>query len=562
MINPRIFREYDIRGVVGADFDLEGAAEIARGYAVYLKRHEGASVAVGRDCRETSAAVRDAFVEGLTDSGLQVVDVGMCPTPVLYFAIRHLSLDGGVMITASHNPPEYNGFKLCAGPDTIFGQEIQRLREIIDSGDFIEGAGSVTEADAISPYCDYLVGNIRLERPVRLAVDAGNGTGGITAGPVLRRLGCETVNLFEEPDGRFPNHEPDPTVAANMESVSRTVVEKGLELGIAFDGDADRLGVVDEKGRIIYGDMLLAIFARNILRDNPGAKIIGEVKCSRLLYDDIEAHGGTPVMWKAGHSLMKQKLKEEGGLLAGEMSGHFFFTHRYFGFDDAVYAACRLLEMVSRSSTPLSSFLGDMPAVHNTPEIRVDCPEHLKFPLVERVKDRLRKDHEIIDIDGVRVVYPDGWALVRPSNTSPVVVLRFEALSETRLQEIRESILEVIEQARVDLENFRPWGFYQVLSDMPDHKVKRINVLPGARLSHQRHLRRSEHWYMVSGLGLATIDGRDIELSAGRAVDIPAGTMHRICNTGRRDLVFIEVQTGVYFGEDDIERAEDDYGRN
>lgn len=409
-------------------------------------------MAVGRDCRETSPAVREAFVEGLKGSGLHVTDVGMCPTPLLYFAIRHLALDGGVMITASHNPPEYNGFKICLGPDTIFGDEIQRLNRILEAGDFIEGSGSETQTDVLEPYCNHLTGDIRLEKPVRLAVDAANGTGGITSVPVLRRLGCETVELFMEPDGRFPNHEPDPTVPANMEALSRAVVENSLELGIAFDGDADRLGVVDEKGRIIYGDMLLAIFARDILADNPGAKIIGEVKCSQLLYDDIKARGGIPIMWKAGHSLMKQKLKAEAAMLAGEMSGHFFFNHRYFGFDDAVYAACRLLELASRQTGPLSSLIGDMPEVYNTPELRVDCAEHLKFPLVDRVTEKLREGNEIIDMDGVRVVYPDGWALVRASNTSPVIVLRFEAASRRRLNEIKDRILRVVETARAELE--------------------------------------------------------------------------------------------------------------
>ena len=453
MINPSIFREYDIRGIVGTDFDLKDTANIARSYASYLTKHGGRSVAVGCDCRETSPAVREAFVGGLKRSGLQVTDVGMCPTPLLYFGIRHLALDGGVMITASHNPPEYNGFKICLGPDTISGDEIQRLKQILEEADFIEGSGSEKKADILEPYCNHLLGDIRLERPVRLAVDAGNGTGGITSVPVFRGLGCETVHLFMEPDGRFPNHEPDPTVPANMETLSRAVVENGLELGIAFDGDADRLGVVDENGRIIYGDMLLAIFARDILADNPGAKIIGEVKCSQLLYDDIKARGGAPIMWKAGHSLMKQKLKAEAAMLAGEMSGHFFFNHRYFGFDDAVYAACRLLELASRRTGPISSLIGDMPVVYNTPELRLDCPEHLKFPLVDIIRKKLGKENEIIDLDGVRVVYPDGWALVRASNTSPVIVLRFEAMSRHRLDEIQQQVGQVVESARAELEN-------------------------------------------------------------------------------------------------------------
>jgi phosphomannomutase / phosphoglucomutase len=472
LINPQVFRQYDIRGIVGKDFYPEDVVRMARGYAVYLKLHGAKTVALGRDCRETSPALRNALVYGLRKSGIDIVDVGICPSPVLYFAIRHLNLDGGVMVTASHNPSEYNGFKVCLGPDTIFGSEIQQLKEIIASGRSIHGTGSLTETDVISPYCDYLVENLNLARPVRLAVDAGNGTGGITAVPVLQRLGCETVTLYVDPDGRFPNHDPDPTVASNMEDLSRTVVDNKLELGISFDGDADRLGVVDENGRIIYGDMLLAVFARDILKSNPGAAIIGDVKCSHLLYEDIEALGGTPIMWKAGHSLMKQKLKDERALLAGEMSGHFFFNHRYFGFDDAVYAACRLLEIVSRRSSPLSSFLADIPAVCNTPELRVDCPEHLKFQLVELVREKLREDNRIIDIDGVRVIYPDGWALVRASNTEPVIVLRFEAFNESRLREIQDHILQLMETARGELENNRSRGFCKMPLDIPGNVAR------------------------------------------------------------------------------------------
>ncbi|MFP4037289.1 MAG: phosphomannomutase/phosphoglucomutase, partial [Desulfobacteraceae bacterium] len=280
------------------------------------------------------------------------------------------------------------------------------------------------------------------------AMDAGNGTGGLAAAPVLERLGCSPVNLFVEPDGRFPNHEPDPTVIKNMKDISETVVRDGLELGIAFDGDADRLGVVDEKGHIIYGDMLMVIFARDILKTNPGAKIIGEVKCSQLMYEEIEARGGQPIMWKTGHSLIKQKLKEEDALLAGEMSGHFFFKHRYFGFDDAIYAACRLLEIISRSREPLSGYLSNIPRTFNTPEIRVECPEEQKFQLVDEVKKVLGDRYQVIDIDGVRVVFPDGWGLVRASNTSPVLVLRFEAQTEERLKEIQELVEGAVNEAR------------------------------------------------------------------------------------------------------------------
>jgi phosphomannomutase/phosphoglucomutase len=355
------------------------------------------------------------------------------------------------MITASHNPPEYNGFKVCLGPDTLFGEEIQKFRRLIEAGEFRTAEGSVCTRDVISPYVDWVSRGVSLHRPVRLAVDAGNGTGGITAGPILRRLGCRPRELFFEMDGTFPNHEPDPTVPENLEILIQSVVENGLELGIGLDGDADRIGVVDEKGGIIYGDMLLVIFAREILREEPGSTIIGEVKCSQRLYDDIRAHGGNPIMWRTGHSLIKQKLKEEGAALAGEMSGHIFFAHRYFGYDDAVYAACRLLEILARSERPLSQYLADLPKMYNTPEIRIPCPESVKFQVVERVKQELAKAHPVIDVDGVRVVFPHGWGLVRASNTGPILVLRFEAESESQLEEIRSLVETTLERVRQEI---------------------------------------------------------------------------------------------------------------
>ncbi len=445
-MNPLIYREYDIRGVVGVDFDLNDVERIGRGYATYLAGHGVGTCAVGRDCRLSSPKIRDALIKGMTKGGSEVIDIGMCPTPVLYFALRHLNVEGGAMITASHNPPEYNGFKVCLGFDTIFGEEIQNLRKIIESGNYASGNGSLRECDMISAYCDYLTKNIRVERPVSLAVDAGNGTGGLAAVPILKRLCCQPEELFTEPDGTFPNHNPDPTVPQNLTSLLQVVVDKGLELGIAFDGDADRLGVVDEKGQIIYGDMLMIIFARDILHDNPGGKFIGEVKCSQFMYDEIRAKGGVPIMWKTGHSLIKRKLRDEQALLAGEMSGHFFFRHRYFGFDDATYAACRLLEIISRQRRPLSAYLADLPRRYNTPEIRVDCPDDIKFELVDNARRILAAQYEVIDTDGVRVVFPDGWGLVRASNTSPAIVLRFEAQTEARLQEIRELVERTIDK--------------------------------------------------------------------------------------------------------------------
>jgi phosphomannomutase / phosphoglucomutase len=446
-----IFREYDIRGIVGTDFDAADVEKVGQGFATYLQRHGGKRAVVGRDCRLTSPEIRDALVGGLVKGGIDVEDIGVCPTPLLYFALHHLRSDGGLMITASHNPPEYNGFKVSLGVDTLFGEEIQSFRRLIESGSFLTGRGSVKEVDILTPYLHHLQGNISLERPVKVALDAGNGTGGMAAGPLLERLGCDPVKLYFEVDGHFPNHEPDPTVPGNMVALQETVLNRGLELGIGFDGDADRIGVVDEKGQIIYGDMLMVIFAREILKERPGATIIGEVKCSHRLYNDIQDRGGRPIMWRTGHSLIKQKLKEEKAALAGEMSGHIFFADRYFGFDDAIYAAGRLLEIVARRKEPVSAFLEDLPKTYHTPEIRIHCPEDKKFRLVEMVKEKLKGDHEIIDVDGVRIVTEDGWGLLRASNTGPILVLRFEAQSSRRLEEIRSLMEGTLEEIKADL---------------------------------------------------------------------------------------------------------------
>ena len=450
-MNTEIFREYDLRGVFDTDFNLHDVKIIGQGYGTYLARKGASSVVVGRDCRLSSPDVSEALVSGLAGAGIDIVDIGICPTPLLYFALRHLNPGGGIMITASHNPPEYNGFKICLGYENIFGEEIQVFRRLLESRDFSTGAGSIIYNDISDDYINYIANNINISRSVKVAIDAGNGTGGMVAGPLLTTLGCPPRELFFEPDGNFPNHTADPTVPENMESLSRLVVTEGLELGIGFDGDVDRIGVVDEKGRLIYGDMLMLIFAREILKTNPGAKFVAEVKCSQNLFNDIKKRGGHPIMWKAGHSLMKSKLKEENALLAGEMSGHIFFKHRYFGFDDAIYAACRLLEIVAERSEPLSEYLKDLPVMYNTPEIRVPCPDHKKFTLVDMVKTELEKDCELIDVDGLRVVFPDGWGLLRASNTGPMIVMRFEAETPERLEEIRTLVEGTIHRIEKNL---------------------------------------------------------------------------------------------------------------
>jgi phosphomannomutase/phosphoglucomutase len=352
------------------------------------------------------------------------------------------------MITASHNPPQYNGFKVLLGKTTIFGQEIQEIRRIVAAGRFHQARGGARTEEIVGPYMDNVAGNIKLAGPLTLAVDAGNGTAGPVAVPLMKRLGIEVIPLYCDMDGRFPNHEPDPTIMENLVDLRRTVVERGLRCGVAYDGDSDRVGAVDEKGDPIWGDMLLAIFARSILPLEPGATFIGEVKCSQNLYDDIRRRGGKAIMWKAGHSLIKQKMAETGAVLAGEMSGHMFFKHRWFGFDDAIYASLRLAELLSARPEPLSTWLADLPPVVSTPEIRVDCPDEIKFRVVEAVKEKFARDYEVVDVDGVRVILPDGWGLARASNTQPALVLRFEAQSEASLARIRELVEGAVAEAQ------------------------------------------------------------------------------------------------------------------
>lgn len=447
-MEPKIFREYDIRGVAEVDFKEEEVLLLGKAVGTYLQDHGRSLAAVGRDCRLTSTAYSRQIIRGLADSGCDVVDVGVCPTPVFYFAIHHLTTGGGVMVTASHNPPEYNGFKLCLDLDSIYGREILKIRDIMDRRAFKTGRGGVTTADVVTPYQAFIQRNISLSKPLRLGIDAGNGTAGVVALPVLKNLGCQVHDLYCDMDGRFPNHEADPTILKNMADLITLVKEEKLDLGIGFDGDGDRIGVVDERGRIIYGDKLMILFAREILSRKPGATFVSEVKCSQVMYDDIKKHGGRAIMWKAGHSLIKTKMKQENAELAGEMSGHIFFADRYLGYDDAVYASCRLLELIADAGKPLSALLVDIPETFSTPEIRVDCPDEEKFDLVARVTDYFKSRYNVVDIDGVRVLFDDGWGLVRASNTQPALVLRFEALTEKRLEEIRKLVEDVVQRHR------------------------------------------------------------------------------------------------------------------
>ena len=422
-MNPEIFREYDIRGLVNEDLADQDVILIGKAFGTYLQSENRSRISVGRDCRLSSGHYQNLLIEGLLATGCDVVDIGVCPTPVFYFSIRQLKKEGGVMVTASHNPPEYNGFKLCSGYDTLFGEKIQKVRQIIEGGTFAEGHGKVETADVITPYKRFVEDNINLARPLRVGIDAGNGPAGVVASPIIRNLGCEVFELYCEMDGNFPNHEPDPTVEENMQDLMELVRKKGLDAGIGYDGDGDRIGVIDEKGDIIWGDQLMIIFSREVLSRKPGATFIAEVKCSQTLYDDIERHGGKAVMAKTGHSLIKQKMKEVKAELAGEMSGHMFFADRYFGYDDAVYASCRLLEILAATGKSITELLSDVPKTHNTPEIRVPCPDDRKFQVVKDVTEYFRERYDIIDIDGVRILFEDGWGLVRASNTQPVLVL-------------------------------------------------------------------------------------------------------------------------------------------
>ena len=439
-ISAGIFRQYDIRGIVGKDLTLEAARAVGRAYATYvIERHVSGPIAVGRDNRPSGGELRDALVGGLTECGLSVVDIGVVPTPLLYWSLHHLGVAGGIQITGSHNPPEYNGFKMCVGTDTLHGEGIQELFRIQSHGVFPAGRGDVRTEGVIDRYVDDVVARVgRLSRRLRVVVDCGNGAGSLVAEKLFSRLGIDATYLFCESDGTFPNHHPDPTVVENLEDIIAAVREQRADLGVAFDGDADRIGVVDGQGDIIWGDHVLILYARDVLaRTGRGQAIIFDVKCSQALPHAVTEAGGRPVMWKTGHSLIKDKMKEMHAPLAGEMSGHMFFTEGFYGHDDALYGAARLLRIVADSGKSLTQLLADVPKFVSTPEIRVDCPDEIKFGIVDRAVQHFRARYEVIDVDGVRVLFGDGWGLIRASNTQPVLVLRFEALTTARLQAIR-----------------------------------------------------------------------------------------------------------------------------
>jgi phosphomannomutase/phosphoglucomutase len=436
-INPNIFREYDVRGIVGRDLTVEVVETLGKGYGTYVARKGVETVSLGHDARLSSPEFGEALTRGITSTGVSVIQIGMVATPTLYFSLFYLDVGGGVMITGSHNPPEYNGFKLGLGKTTIYGDEIQEVLHVIQSGRFERGRGQVRQQDIGPAYIDEVVGRVGpLARPLTIVADAGNGVGGLFGPEMLRRIGVDVIELYCEPDGTFPNHHPDPTLPAALEDLIHKVQETGASFGVGWDGDADRIGVVDVQGRIVWGDQLMMLLSREVLARQPGAPILFEVKCSQGLVDEVARLGGEPVMYKTGHSLIKARMKELHAPLAGEMSGHIFFGDEWYGFDDALYSTCRFARLLAAQDKTLSELMEELPVYYATPETRVDCPEERKFDIVQRMIAYFKGREEVIDIDGVRVQFEGGWGLIRASNTQPVLVLRFEARTPERLEEI------------------------------------------------------------------------------------------------------------------------------
>ena len=438
-LNTQIFREYDIRGLVGEDLTQKTASAIGRAYGTFLREHGIKRAIVGRDCRLSSYAYSQAVADALLSTGVDVVDIGMATTPVFYFSRILYAIEGGAMVTGSHNPPEFNGFKLAYGPDTLYGEGIQEILRIAQSGKLAEGSGTLTSADPVPAYVEDIVTRIKLgHHKVRVVVDCGNGAAGPVTRQVLTRLGADFEEMYFEPDGAFPNHHPDPTQKKNIEELAKRVTSTGADLGIGFDGDADRIGVVDGSGRPIWGDELQIVYWQEILPQYPGSLALIEVKCSQSLVEAVESMGGKPEFTRTGHSLIKARMREVGALFTGEMSGHMFFKHEFHGHDDALYAAARLLRILSTTGKSLALHLVDVPKYYSTPEIRVHCPDGDKFGVVAQVSAEFSKTNDVITVDGARVLFPGGWGLLRASNTQPALVLRAEARTEDELQHIKQ----------------------------------------------------------------------------------------------------------------------------
>jgi phosphomannomutase/phosphoglucomutase len=453
MLNPHVFRAYDVRGLVGSDINPDVFRQVGRAYATMIRRNGGRRIAVGRDNRLSSNDLKVAFAEGARAAGVDVVDIGVVTTPILYFATAHWKLDGGANITGSHNPIEYNGVKMVhPGAAPLSEDEIQGLRATIERGDYESGAGGASERSPREDYFETLAGLIRLSRRLKVVVDAGNGEAGLYGPELLRRIGCDVIELHCESDGSFPNHLPDPEDERNVEDLKEKVVEVGADVGIAYDGDADRVGVIDERGGRHEADLILILLARDLLSRHPGAKVVFDVKSSQALVDDIRQRGGVPIMWKTGHSHLKRKMRDDHILLGGEVSGHMFFAENYYGVDDGILASCKIIELAARAAEPLSRQFASIPHLRATPELKAPCADGEKFRIVEEVTRELKRRYETIDTDGARVIFPGrGWGLVRASNTNPYLTLRFEAGTDREIEEMKREIYAVLSHYPVTL---------------------------------------------------------------------------------------------------------------
>lgn len=444
-MNAHMFREYDIRGIAGRDLNETDVETLGRAFGTYYRQHGLRRIVVARDCRLTSEAYAAALQAGMQSTGCDLVDVGMVPTPVMYFAVETLNADGGITVTASHNPPEFNGFKSRTRERAIFGADIQEIWKLVNGASFETGSGKRETRDVLDAYADHICGDIKMRRPLHVGVDCGNGTAGVVAVRLLERLGCRVEGLYVEPDGNFPNHVADPTVEKYMVDLIAKVRSERLDAGVGFDGDADRVGVIDETGRLLWGDELMIFYARSMLPKKSGA-VVFDVKCSQALVDEVKRLGGRPEMWRTGYPHIQSRMRETGAELAGEMSGHMYLADRYFGYDDGIYAGARALEILSEGDTTLSQRLADIPKYISTPEIRVDCTDEDKFRVVDAVAAHFRSRYPTIDVDGVRILFPSGWGLVRASNTQPILVVRFEADTEANLDHIRSTVRDVLRQ--------------------------------------------------------------------------------------------------------------------
>ncbi len=446
-LSPTIFREYDIRGLVPSELNVDSITLIAKAFGTHLRSLNLKTISVGGDVRTHTRELMDAFITAINSTGIDVIDIGFVTSPLCYFSAFHLPVDGLAMITASHNPKNYNGIKMGVGKTTMFGAEITHIRDLAMKGEFATGNGTTRTQDITEDYIDYLAERFKLSRKVRMVFDPANATGALFGKRVFERVGAEVVSIYDSVDGTFPNHHPDPTVAENVVDLGKKVVELGFDVGIGLDGDSDRVGVVDEKGVLIPGDLLTLIFAKDILKDAPGSKIIYEVKSSQALEEEITKAGGQPILWKVGHSLLKKKMAEENAPLAGEVSGHIFFGDRWFGFDDAIYAALRFLEILDKTGKKPSELLAGVPTFYNTPEIRCGCEnDEEKFRIASEAAAYFSAKYPVIDIDGVRIQFGDGWGLVRASNTQPSLVTRFEAKTPERLEEIKNEVLGKLQE--------------------------------------------------------------------------------------------------------------------